>query len=274
VQYDPTYYSGSAPYYTAGRPPYSRQLPAILSEMVPLDGRGRLLDVGTGPGTLAVLLAPLCETVISVDPDAAMLTEGQRNASAAGVANIQWVCERAERIGGLALGAFRLVTFGQSFQWTEREMVAEIVYDLLQPRGVLALISHFHQGRPIPNGPGHPPIPHDAIRAIMERFLGPGRRAGQGPAIARTTRHEEVLSRTRFGTPACVCAPGRPDIVQDADGVIANYLSMSFCAPHLFGNRLEEFRAAVRRELESQSTSGLFWDWPGDTEILIARRLS
>jgi SAM-dependent methyltransferase len=272
VQYDPTYYSGSAPYYTAGRPPYSRELPALLAEMVPLDGNGRLLDVGTGPGTLAVLLAPLFEAVLAVDPDAAMLREGQRHASAAGAANVEWICDRAERIGGLRLGAFRLVTFGQSFQWTERERVAEIIYDLLEPRGVLALISHVHQGRPIPSGPGHPPIPHDALRAIVEGFLGPRKRAGQGVAVASTTRHEEVLSRTRFGTPTCVYAPGRPDIVQDADGVIANYLSMSFCAPHLFGDRLEEFRTAMRHELEGRSSSGLFRDWPGDTEIVVARR--
>jgi hypothetical protein len=52
----------------------------------------------------------------------------------------------------------------------------------------------------------------------------------------------------------------------------ANYLSMSFAAPHLFGERLQTFEADFRAELAARSPSGLFWDWPGDTEILLARR--
>jgi hypothetical protein len=65
-----------------------------------------------------------------------------------------------------------------------------------------------------------------------------------------------------------VFAPGQPDIVPDIDGVLANYLSMSFAAPHLFGDRLPSFEADVREVLLECSSSGLFWDWPGDTEIV------
>lgn len=67
-------------------------------------------------------------------------------------------------------------------------------------------------------------------------------------------------------------APGRADIVQDADLVLSNYHSTSFAAPHLFGDRLEAFRRDVRAELAARSPSGLFWDWPGDTLILLARK--
>jgi hypothetical protein len=47
---------------------------------------------------------------------------------------------------------------------------------------------------------------------------------------------------------------------------------MSFAAPHLFGDRRAQFEADVRTELAARSPSGLFWDWPGDTEILLARK--
>ena len=54
MPYDPTIYRGSARYYAPGRPPYSRELVSTLTDEVGLDGSGRLLDVGCGPGILTV----------------------------------------------------------------------------------------------------------------------------------------------------------------------------------------------------------------------------
>jgi SAM-dependent methyltransferase len=228
MHYDPTFYKGSAPYYVRGRPPYSRDLLTTLADIVPLDGRGRVLDAGTGPGVLAITLASSVQSVVAVDPDGDMLTEGKQRANATGIGNIEWVRHRAEDLDNLALGTFRLATFGQSFQWTERERVAEIVYDLLEPWGVIALISHAFEGRPVPEGPGQPPIPHAAVRAIIEQFLGRNHRAGQGFAKASADRDEDALARTRFGAPERIYTAGRSDIVQDIDGVIANYLMIEF----------------------------------------------
>jgi len=210
--------------------------------------------------------------VIALDPDAEMLAEGARCAADAGISNIRWVQALAEDIPTLSLGRFRLVTFGQSFHWTDRERVAEAVYDMLEPSGPLALIAHVHEGRPQPSGPGEPPIPHDVIRALIDRYLGPRRRAGQGFAAPPADRYEDALARTRFRVPRQIFCPGRPDIVQDIDGVLANYFSTSFAAPHLFGDRRAQFEADVRAELAARSPSGLFWDWPGDTVILLATR--
>jgi SAM-dependent methyltransferase len=192
-----------------------------------------------------------------------------RRATAAGATNIEWIRARGEDIPTLDLGTFKLVTFGQSFHWMDREQVAEAVYDLLEPGGALALISHAREGRPQPAGPGYPPIPHVAIRALIERYLGPRRRAGQGFSSWPTERLEDVFARTRFGALRRLHVPGRPDIVRSIDEVLANYFSMSYAAPHLFGEKLAEFEAAVRAELTQRSPGGLFWDWPGDTEIVL-----
>jgi len=273
MSYDPTLYRGTAAYYARGRPPYSRLLAATLAAELGLDGAGRLLDVGCGPGALTVDLAGSFGDVIGLDPDAEMLAEGARRAAEAGVGHIRWVQARAEDIPALSLGVFRLVTFGQSFHWTDRERVAEAVYDMLEPGGALALIGHQVEGRPKPAGPPLPPIPHDVIEAIIERYLGPRRRAGQGWRPDPTERDEEVLARTRFGAPRQLFAPGRPDIVRDIDGVVANYFSMSYAAPHLFGGRRAAFEADLRAELAASSPGGLFWDWPGDTGILLARKI-
>jgi len=270
VPYDPTIYRGSARYYAPGRPPYSRDLVATLTDEVGLDGTGVLLDVGCGPGILTVELAPSFDEAIGLDPDVDMLAEGARRAREAGIGNIRWVEAVAEDIPGLDLGRFRLVTFGQSYQWTDQVPVAEAVYDILEPSGALALVMNTVEGRPEPEGPGYPPIPHDEIHEIIRRYLGPRRRAGQGYRPDTHERYEDALRRTRFGAPRVVFAPGRPDVVRDVDGVLAGYLSMSFASPHLFGDRLGAFEADVRTLLTERSPTGLFWDWPGDTEILLA----
>jgi SAM-dependent methyltransferase len=272
VSYDPTIYQGAAAHYRHGRPAYSPQLEAVLAEALDLDGSGRLLDAGCGPGILTVRLARLFREAVGLDPDPDMLAEARRVADERGITNIRWVEALAEDLPEAAPGPYRLVTFGQSFHWTDEAHVAEAVYDMLEPGGTLALIVHRVQGRPAPPSPGPPPIPHAEIKALVERYLGSTRRAGQGIAPVRTHRFEDVLLRTRFGTPRAIFAPGIPDLVRDSESVLSGYFSMSSSAPHLFGDRVEDFAGEVRELLRSRSPEGIFWDWPGDSEVILARK--
>jgi SAM-dependent methyltransferase len=100
MSYDPTIYQGAAAHYGRGRPAYSPQLEAVLSEELDLDGTGRLLDAGCGPGILTVRLAHLFEEAVGLDPDPAMLTEGRRTAHERGITNIRWVQALAEDLPG------------------------------------------------------------------------------------------------------------------------------------------------------------------------------
>src|SRR4029450_8524639 len=54
--------------------------------------------------------------------------------------------------------------------------------------------------------------PHKELEALIRRYLGPRRRAGQGFRSDPPDRYEDALARTRFGTPRVVFAPGRPDV--------------------------------------------------------------
>jgi SAM-dependent methyltransferase len=165
VAYDPTIYLGSAAHYRSGRPAYSPEPESVLTQKAGLDGTGRLLDAGCGPGVLTVRLAPLFAQAVGLDPDAGMLAEGRRAAAEKSVMNTRWVQGLAEDLPAAAPGPYRLVTFGQSFYWTDEQHVAETVYDMLEPGGGLALIVHTVTGRPRPPDPGVPAIPHDEIKA-------------------------------------------------------------------------------------------------------------
>jgi SAM-dependent methyltransferase len=243
----------------------------MVSE-IGLDGRGRLLDVGCGPGILTTRLAGLYDAVIGLDPDAEMLAQGRIAAEDAGLTNITWVRARAEDLPAAAPGPFRTVTFGSSFHWTDEARVAEIVYDMLEPGGDMVMIAHDAEGRPVPPSPGHPPIPHAELGDLVATYLGSVTRMGQGNLPIRGHTWQDILVNTRFGQPRELFAPGIPDLLRDTDSVISGYLSMSWSAPHLYGDRLEAFVDDARGLLASRSPDGLFWDWPGDTAIVIGHK--
>ncbi|NRN67877.1 hypothetical protein GC106_51180 [Kibdelosporangium sp. 4NS15] len=113
-QWDPSLYSRSAVYYSRGRLPYPPALAGAMATELGLDGTGRLLDVGCGPGSLTLLLADKFEQALGIDADPDMITEATR--LAAGKPNTRWLHMRAEDLPA-GLGTFRLITFAQSFHW-------------------------------------------------------------------------------------------------------------------------------------------------------------
>ncbi|RPI09677.1 MAG: class I SAM-dependent methyltransferase, partial [Actinobacteria bacterium] len=90
-EWDETLFAGAAPYYVRGRLPYAEGLADALRSTLALDGQGRLLDVGCGPGTVTLRLAHLFDEVVGLDPDREMLVEAERLATLAAVANARWV---------------------------------------------------------------------------------------------------------------------------------------------------------------------------------------
>ncbi len=198
-----------------------------------------------------------------------MLAEARTLAPASIGDKVRWVQGRAEDIPALDLRRFHAVTLAQSFHWTDREAVVDIIDAGLEPSGALLLI-HHDRSSPAPQvgQPPHPVIPHAVINDALVRYLG----RGKSPPDPNRERHEVFLARTCFGAPQRLVLPGRTDLVRTVEEVIDAYLATSFAAPDLFGDRLDEFRADLAHALRQHTETGLFWEWPGDTEVLIARK--
>jgi SAM-dependent methyltransferase len=262
-------YRFAARYYKA-RPPYSAELQSALAARLGWNGAGRLLDVGCGIGVIAFALASSFAEVIGLDPEEAMLDQARAAGLPPGAKAIKWVKGTAEDIPDLNLGAFRAVTLAQSFHWTEKERVANVIHHILEPGGALILIHHepdaYQAPERFPPGPPHPPIPHEVINAALTRYLG----RGKPPHDPHREPYGELLARTPFGAPSRLILPGRRDLVRSVEDVIDNYLSTSFAAPDLFGDRLDDFRVELAAALAEHTNTGFFWEWPGDTELLIA----
>ena len=123
--------------YRAGFPP------ALFERLqgfgIGLPGQ-RILDLGTGTGTLARGFAQLGCDVTGLDPAAPQLEEARRLDVEAGV-SVSYTVAGAEETG-LPDASFDVVTAGQCWHWFDRPRAAQEVRRLLVPEGRL-VIAHF-----------------------------------------------------------------------------------------------------------------------------------
>jgi SAM-dependent methyltransferase len=270
--WDETVFEGTAAYYRQGRNPYAPALADALAQHLSLEGRGRLLDVGCGPGTVALFFAHLFEAVIGLDPDAGMLAEAQRAGEDEHITNASWIRMRAEDLPG-SLGTFRVISFAQSFHWMDRPRVASAVREMLNVNGAVVQVDLWHTSPPTripPSGP-YPPVPEAAIDALRRRWLGPDRRAGQGFRNTSPDGEDAVFQAAGFAPEELVVVPDDRILERSTEDVVAWVLSTSSTAPHLFGDHLDDFIRDLRFVLLVASPEGRFSVALSDNRLRIRR---
>ncbi|TDO49099.1 methyltransferase family protein [Kribbella sp. VKM Ac-2527] len=271
-QWDSTLFQGSAAHYERGRLPYAPGFAETLADALDLDGQGRLLDVGCGPGIVLLALARYFAEAVGMDPDKDMLAEAERQAGRRGVTNARWVAGRAEDLP-TGLGEFRVVVFAQSFHWTDRDQVAATVMEMLEPGGAFVHLSDLKNP---PAAPTPLPLlapPYEQISELVRSYLGPVRRAGQGTIVNGTPGREDlVLARAGFVNFERHVVPAGDVVDRPADDVVAWVFSRSDSAPHLFGDRLADFERDLRALLQEVAPGNLFAEHLPPTEIMTWRK--
>jgi ubiquinone/menaquinone biosynthesis C-methylase UbiE len=261
--WDDSLFAGAAGYYEQGRLPYAPGLPEAFARSLALDGRGRLLDVGCGPGTVTLRLAPLFEAVVGLDPDAEMLAHASRAAAGQDAGNVSWIRRRAEDLPA-GLGSFRAVTFAASFHWMDRPRVASAVATMLDPGGAVVQVDApgYRTGEPAAEARRgslpFPPPPDDALDQLRRQYLGSDRRAGQGIRNTSPDGEDKVFQHAGFLSAETVIVPDQRALERTADDIVARVFSTSSTAPHLFGDRREDYERDMRQILAQVSPSGRF----------------
>jgi SAM-dependent methyltransferase len=182
----PDRFKNPARYYTNGRPVYPKLLAKRVAALVGLSDRDSVLDLGTGPGFLAIDFAPLAASVTAIDPSDEMLAEARANAQRAGLP-IQFVKGSSFELTP-QLGHFKLVTIGRAFHWMDGDQTLASLDALVTARGAVSLY-----------GERYPDVVenvwHHEFQALLDSY------ATDDPARTRTrpaTPHEVVLLRSRF----------------------------------------------------------------------------
>jgi len=248
-QRDSRPYQGTARYYSLYRPPYPPALITVVRDTFRLDGSGRLLDLGCGPGSVAIRLAHLFERVVAIDPEPDMLVEGKAEANRAGVSNIEWVLGGSRDLSP-AFGSFRLVTMGESFHWMDRKQTLEALYELVCDGGGIAIV-----GRGAPLSP--PPMTpwRAAINRVVKQYVGERPLPWDGIDPPPEELHEAYLRRSRFKD--MTQYQQTFEVEWTVDSIIGNLYSMSFCSRELLGDRVEAFERDLRSAVLAAEPSGV-----------------
>lgn len=252
-------FRSAAAFYERFRVPYDPAVIAWAAAQVGADESTRALDLGCGPGTVAVPLARLVGEVVALDPEPAMLEAARERAAREGV-SLRLVEGSSNDLSVMA-GPFRLVTMGRSFHWMDRAATLAALGPLLDPEGGVALF-----GDTSPRGGAW----WEAARAIAERHV-------DGDVSARIWRrdpawapHEAVLLASPLNRLERYGRVSRERI--DLDHVVGRLASLSSCSPQRLGDRA----AAMDRELRDTlaplaDADGLFSQLV-ETTVLLARR--
>jgi SAM-dependent methyltransferase len=216
----------AAPYYARFRPAYPPELIVRLVDAAGLTEDSRVLDLGCGPGTVAIPLAAYAGEVVAVDVEPEMIAELRRSAPA----NVTVVEGRAEEIDE-TWGSFRLATAGRAFHWFDAELVLDRLTALTPAVALLA------------DDMGRSEVRRHVLR-LAEQLIG-------GPSIERPKfRYAELLAASAFSDVETLSVA--VERTWTADELIGLILSTSVGSPERLGDRRPEFEERVRQELPGE----------------------
>jgi SAM-dependent methyltransferase len=260
ASYDPRRFRSTVPYYWRYRLPYPDSLIARVTQIVGLDPGDRVMDLGCGPGLLAIPFARAGMDVVAVDPEPEMLEAARSAAREAGV--------RLDLREGSSFDLpadarpYKLVVMGRAFHWMDGSLTLSALNQRVSFGGALAFFDDDHP-RTVENSWRF------ALRDIADKF---GRSQSHHIVQAKSrefrSRHA-LLMESAFchleGTSAFV----RRQIATDE--VVGLAFSLSTTSPERLGERTQAFEDELRRALAEISPEGRFTEI-AELSALIAKR--
>ena len=232
-------FASTVAYYESARPPYGAAFFAAVALELGLDGSQRLLDVGAGPGILAIGFARYCREVVGVDPEPGMVEAARAAAERAGVA-VRFVEGRFEDVAA-SLGAFDIVTIGRAIHWLDPEPARAALDRALALRGRVLVCgaTSAKDGR-------NPWL--ETFNAVRDRWKGdrPSRDHHTFFADGPFTRTGTIRVERAYAVPV--------------ERLVERVLSMSTSSSERLGDEVPAMKSAMREALAPFAADGMIED--------------
>jgi len=233
-------FDSTVEFYERARQPYSSAFFATVARRLGFDGGQRLLDLGTGPGLLALGFAPFVGEVIGVDPEPAMIAAARKAADRSGVP-LRLIEGRTETLSA-SMDMFDVVTIGRALHWMEPEGARAALDQIVAPHGRILIC----RASSIADGKNPWLATYDAMRKSWTEASG-AERYGRDP--------DAFFVGTRFDRGETIKVESEQKIT--VERLIDRVLSMSSSSPALLGNHTQAMRAALREALGPFALDGL-----------------
>jgi SAM-dependent methyltransferase len=254
-------FATTAELYEQYRPPYSAEFFRAVARGLTLSRQHALIDLGTGPGLLALGFAPYAGRVVGVDPEPEMLAAA-RAAAARASADVTFVEGRAEDLPE-GIGGFDVVTIGRALHWMDHNALGPLFARLVACDGAIVVCASFsvHDGRNSWLGD---------YNAARRKWSDTGLLldADKGAQIHRNPA--DVLGPAGFGVVETIRVETTHEV--SARNLAWRVLTFSSSSPAALGDRVEAMLADIEAHLLPFSRDGVL------TETLVsaadvARRL-
>jgi SAM-dependent methyltransferase len=232
-------FDSTVPFYARYREPYPASFFREVARRQGVKESDNLIDIGCGPGSLAIGFAPYVKSCVGVDVETEMLEAARLEAVRAGV-HLQLIQARIEDLPS-DIGIFQAVTIGRALHWFDREQSLTVLERITDANGWIAICGAFSAA-----SQGFTGKFHDIRRAWSSDPDETRYRINLDDWFAgsRFRKAEEVeMTETRQVTIA---------------DLIGRALSLSTTSPEVLGDRRSAFEAAMTQALEPLSTGGVF----------------
>ena len=126
------------------RPPYPPAFFRSVAQKLGLGRKHALIDLGTGPGLLALGFGPYVGRIVGVDPEPAMIAAARKAAQHASQA-LTLIEGKAEALPA-DIGSFDVVTIGRALHWMDLDATLALFKRLVAAEGVVVVCSSHSAG--------------------------------------------------------------------------------------------------------------------------------
>lgn len=252
-------FHGTVGYYRQYRPGIPNSVADVLDSAVDHSAPRRLLDVGTGTGLVVEALLGRFDDIIAIDNDPNMLAAAEAALRPALPEGTALLLQETTAEDFTPPDGWRadLVTICRAFHWLNQNAVLARLDTQVSPNGAVAIFGD--------NSFWVATTPWKAaVRAVIQDFLGKQRRAGAGTFNHHDRPYSDIMRESPFNQVQEITVAVQR--TWTADSILGYLYSTSFAAPHLFGDRLDEFDKTVRARLAEFSDTDTFLE---DNEFLI-----